>query len=46
MTDQPESLSEALEDHDITLALTPAQLIALVVAVWLLVKIVRSLRSG
>lgn len=45
MTDRPESLHEALEDRDISLALTPGQLLLLVVGVWLLVKILRGLRD-
>ena len=45
MTDQPEPLAEALDEHDITLALTPAQLIVLVVGVWLLVKLLRRRRG-
>jgi uncharacterized membrane protein len=44
MTEQPESLAEAIEDRDITLALTPGQLILLVVGVWLLVRLLRGLR--
>jgi uncharacterized membrane protein len=44
MTEQPESLAEAIEDRDITLALTPGQLILLVVGVWLLVRFLRGLR--
>lgn len=44
MTERPESLSEAIEDRDITLALTPGQLILLVVGAWLLVRILRGLR--
>jgi hypothetical protein len=39
-----ESLAEALEDRDVTLALTPAQLILVVLGLWLLLRIVRSLR--
>lgn len=45
MTERPESLHDALEEHDVTLALTPGQLILLVVGVWLVVKILRSMRS-
>lgn len=45
MTERPESLHEALEDRDVTLALTPGQLILLVLGVWLVVKILRSMRS-
>jgi hypothetical protein len=45
MTDRPVSLHEALEDHDITLALTPAQLLLLVIGVWLLLRVVRGLRG-
>lgn len=44
MTDQPESLSEALEDRDITLALTPGQLLVAIVGIWLLLRFIRSLR--
>ena len=39
-----ESLAQALDDHDVTLALTPAQLILVVLGLWLLLRIVRSLR--
>ena len=45
MTDQPESLEEALADHDITLALTPGQLILLVVGVYLIIRFIRGLRG-
>ncbi len=45
MTDPTETLDAALEDHDVTLALTPAQLLLLVVAVWLLVKLLRNARG-
>jgi hypothetical protein len=44
MTEHPESLAEAVEDRDITLALTPGQLILLVVGVWLIVRLIRSRR--
>jgi hypothetical protein len=45
MTDQPEPLAEAIEDRDVTLALTPAQLILVVVGVWLLVRLLRRRRG-
>jgi hypothetical protein len=45
MTEQPESLAEAVENHDVTLAMTPAQLIAVVIGIWLLVRFIRSLRG-
>jgi hypothetical protein len=45
MTEHPESLHEAIEDRDITLALTPGQLILLVVGVWLIVRLLRGLRG-
>ncbi len=45
MTERPASLHEALDDRDITLALTPSQLILLVVGVWLLVRFLRALRG-
>lgn len=45
MTEQPESLSAAIEDRDVTLAMTPGQLLLLVVAVYALVRFVRGLRG-
>jgi hypothetical protein len=46
MTEHPESLEQAVEDHDITLALTPAQLVLLVIGVFVLVRVLRALRAG
>ena len=45
MTPHPESLEEAVEDRDITLALTPGQLVAAVIGIWLLLRFIRSLRN-
>ena len=45
MTDQPEPLEEALADHDITLALTPGQLVLAVIGIWLLLRFLRGLRA-
>ena len=45
MTEHPESLSEAVEDHDVTLALTSGQLIAAILGIWLLLRFIRSLRG-
>ena len=45
MTDQPAALDEALDDHDVTLALTPAQLVLAVVGIWLLLRFLRGLRG-
>ena len=45
MTEHPEPMSKAIEDRDITLALTPGQLILLVIGVWLLLRIIRGLRG-
>ena len=45
MTEQPESISEALDDYDVTLALTPGQLILLVVGIYLLIRFLRGLRG-
>jgi hypothetical protein len=45
MTERPESLADAVDDHDITLALTPGQLIAAVIGIWLLLRFIRSLRG-
>lgn len=44
MTDTTETLHEAIEDHDVTLALTPGQLILVVIGVYLLLRIIRGLR--
>ena len=45
MTDHPESLAEAVEDRDITLALTPGQLIVAIIGIWLLLRFIRGLRQ-
>jgi uncharacterized membrane protein len=45
VTEQPESLAEAIQDRDITLALTPGQLILLVIGAWLIVRVIRGLRG-
>jgi hypothetical protein len=44
MTDHA-TLDEALERHDITLALTPGQLLLLVVGLWALLRFLRGLRG-
>jgi ABC-type uncharacterized transport system fused permease/ATPase subunit len=46
MSEERESLGQALEDHDVTLAVTPAQLILLVLGVWLLLRVIRGLRRA
>jgi len=45
MTEHPESLADAIEDRDVTLALTPGQLVVAVVAIWLLLRVIRALRD-
>jgi hypothetical protein len=45
MTEHPETLDQAIEDHDVTLALTPGQLIVAVIGIWLLLRFIRSLRG-
>ena len=45
MSEQPETLAEAIDDHDITLALTPGQLILLVVGIYLILRFLRGLRG-
>jgi hypothetical protein len=45
MTDHPEPLAEAIEDRDVTLALTPGQLVVAVIGIWLLLRVVRALRD-
>ena len=44
MTSERESFAQALDDRDVTLALTPAQLILLVLGFWLLLRVIRGLR--
>jgi hypothetical protein len=44
MSTDRESLRQALDDHDVTLALTPAQLILIALGVWLLIRVIRGLR--
>jgi hypothetical protein len=44
VTQDRESLARAIDDRDITLALTPAQLILLVLGVYLLLRVLRGLR--
>ncbi len=44
MTDTTESVDEALADHDVTLALTPGQLLLAVIGVYLLLRVIRGLR--
>jgi hypothetical protein len=44
MSEDRETLGQALEERDITLALTPAQLILAVIGFWLLLRIIRGLR--
>ncbi|MGH2428211.1 MAG: hypothetical protein ACRDGV_04885 [Candidatus Limnocylindria bacterium] len=45
MTERPETLEEAIDERDITLAFTPGQLILIVVGVYLLIRILRGLRG-
>jgi hypothetical protein len=44
MSEDRETLGQALDDRDITLALTPAQLILVLLGLWLLLRIIRGLR--
>ena len=44
MTDTTASVDDALADHDVTLALTPGQLLLAVIGVWLLLRVIRGLR--
>ena len=45
MTERPERLEQALDEHDVTLAMTPGQLLLIVAGVYLLLRFLRSLRS-
>ena len=44
MTDTTESLDEALSDHDVTLALSPGQLLLAVIGIYPLLRVIRGLR--
>jgi hypothetical protein len=44
MSVERESLARAIDDRDITLALTPAQLILVALGIWLMIRILRGLR--
>jgi hypothetical protein len=44
MSEERESLARAIEGRDITLALTPVQLILVVLGIWLMIRILRGLR--
>jgi hypothetical protein len=46
MTDHPEPLSQAVAERDVTLAMTPAQLLLLVVGAFVLLRVIRALRGG
>ncbi|HEX5039539.1 MAG TPA: hypothetical protein VFW95_05345 [Candidatus Limnocylindria bacterium] len=41
-----ESLRQAVNDRDVTLALTPGQLVLLAIGLFVLVRIIRGLRRG
>jgi len=45
VTEHPESVAEAVEDHNITLALTPGQLVLAIAGIWLLLRFIRGLRN-
>jgi hypothetical protein len=45
MTDAPRALDEALDDHDVTLALSPGQLVVAVIGIYLLLRFLRKLRG-
>ena len=45
MTEHPESLDAAIQEHDVTLAMTPAQLLLLVVGIYLVLRFLRGLRG-
>jgi hypothetical protein len=44
MTDERETFAQAFEERDITLAFTPAQLILIVLGLWLLIRVIRAMR--
>jgi len=45
MTQRPESIPEALDEYDVTLALTPGHLLLVAVGIYLLIRFLRGLRN-
>ena len=45
MTGRPETIEEAIEDRDITLAVSPGQLLLIVIGAFVLIRILRGLRG-
>lgn len=45
MTDTTETIDEALDDHDVTLALTPGQVILGLIGLFVILRIIRGLRG-
>ncbi len=45
MTDTTETVHEALDDHDVTLALTPGQVILALIGLFVVLRIIRGLRG-
>jgi len=45
MTERPESLEAVVDNRDLTMALTPGQLLLAVAGIWLLLRLIRSLRG-
>ena len=45
MTEPIETLDEAIEDHDVTMALTPGQLVLLLIGLYLVLRFLRGLRG-
>ena len=45
MTEATGTIDEAIEDHDVTLALTPGQLALLLIGLYLVLRFLRGLRG-
>jgi hypothetical protein len=45
VTEHPESLEAAIQDGDVTLAMTPAQLLVAVIVIYLVLRFLRGLRG-
>ena len=45
MTEHPEPLEAAIHDRDVTLAMTPAQLLLAVIAIYVVLRFLRGLRG-
>jgi hypothetical protein len=46
VTDQPESLADAIDERDVTLAVTPGQLLLIIIGIFIVIRVIRGLRRS